>query len=263
MDKSKRIDYVPVSLNHFYRHTRGMTHEQIGQYILCFIEFIETGGKYSESIANAINSLIKEREIVSDWQIHLNIINKNKTTNSINGKKGAESRWRNHSQNKENSERQEKEWRTDSERQEKDGESMANINININKNIKEDIESAKAEPDDSGKFSLKAPKEKEKKQIRQRSESQQAVDYFCEAYRETYKEDNSIYVPNYARDVKLMKDILDANVSLELIKNKINNFFKMEMTWVNGKRDLGLFKNQFNKIEIIKEKPKPRPLGDD
>lgn len=105
-------------------------------------------------------------------------------------------------------------------------------------------------------------KKEEKEEIKKnRSLSQQAVDYFCEVYKKEYNEE--IYAPDWGKDTKHMKDLLSVSgITLEIIKSKIDNFFIMKMDWVKGKRDLGLFKNQFNKIDIPETKKQRPPLGD-
>jgi hypothetical protein len=81
----------------------------------------------------------------------------------------------------------------------------------------------------------------------ERTPGQQAVDYFCLAYGIKYT--GTVYAPDWGKDVSLMKKLLEVpGITLEIVKNKIDIFFKMEMDWVKGHRDLGLFKTQFNKI---------------
>jgi hypothetical protein len=104
----------------------------------------------------------------------------------------------------------------------------------------------------------KGKDKKVKDEIKEKAPVTQLIDYFCLKYKEIYQDD---YKPNYGKDGKIFKDLLEHS-TLDRVKEKIESLFLTKMEWVKGRKDVGLFCSQFNKLEIKIENKKEFTNGD-
>lgn len=118
-------------------------------------------------------------------------------------------------------------------------------------NADPETEKSREETEQSLSFFDEDKKDKieKKEETKEKAPVTQLIEYFCLKYKETYQDD---YKPDYGKDGKIFKDLLEHS-TLDRIKEKIDSLFNTKMEWVKGRKEVGLFYSQYNKLEIKTE----------